>query len=191
MTADLLTYQAIARQWSRPDIVAGFLRDPDIAELEPTSRMTWRHAGYASREGSLGERAAFLARFVKALSAAGVPLIAGTDTPDIPGVFPGRSLIEDLLALQKAGLSSYQALTTATRTPGEMMTKAKPGETCFGVIAVGCRADLLLLRSDPLLDLGALETLDGVMVSGRWRDAAAIATLLAGVKQTYREAVAQ
>jgi imidazolonepropionase-like amidohydrolase len=118
-----------------------------------------------------------------------VPLIAGTDTPTIPGDYPGASLRADLYALHDAGFTTFQALSTATRTPGEFIARARPGATCFGVVAVGCRADLILLERNPLDDLHALETRDGVMVGGAWRDSDELAALLAEVAGIYRGAL--
>jgi len=74
----------------------------------------------------------------------GVPLVAGTDTPPIPGLVPGFSLHADLLALHQAGLSSCQVLAAATRTPGEFIRLAQPTSEHFGMVAPGNRADLIL-----------------------------------------------
>jgi hypothetical protein len=189
VTADLFTYATIARQWGRPDVAAGYFRDPDYAYLDPDMRIAWGRSGYQNRQGDLGPRLRFLGRFAKALVDAGVPLIAGTDTPTIPGDYPGASLRADLYALHDAGFTTFQALSTATRTPGEFIARARPGATCFGVVAVGCRADLLLLARNPLDDLHALETRDGVMVGGAWRDSDALAALLVEVAGIYRGAL--
>jgi hypothetical protein len=189
VTADLFTYATIARQWGRPDVAAGYFRDPDFAYLDPDMRIAWGRSGYQNRQGDLGPRLRFLGRFAKALVDAGVPLIAGTDTPTIPGDYPGASLRADLYALHDAGFTTFQALSTATRTPGEFIARARPGATCFGVVAVGCRADLILLERNPLDDLHALETRDGVMVGGAWRDSDELAALLAEVAGIYRGAL--
>jgi len=189
VTADLGTYATIASQWGRPDVTAGYRRDPDFAYLDPDMRVAWRRSGYETRQGDLGPRLRFLGRFAKALADAGVPLIAGTDTPTIPGDYPGASLRADLYALHDAGFTTFQALSTATRTPGEFIARAKPGATCFGVVAVGCRADLLLLSGNPLADPHALEQREGVMIGGAWRGGDALDALLADVAQTYRGAL--
>ena len=64
-------------------------------------------------------------------------------------------------------------------------------EPCFGVIAVGCRADLLLLRDNPLTDLRALEARDGVMAAGVWRDRQETDALLDKVANTYRSILSE
>lgn len=170
VTADLNTYATIARQWGRPDVVSAYLAAPQARFVSPNDRISWKYEGYAKRAGSLANRLAFLARFTKAMADADLPLVAGTDAPSIPGLVPGLSLHEDLQALADAGLTPFQALATATRTPGRMIAGHVPGATPFGTIAVGNRADLLLLRRNPLDDLAALRQAVGVMANGRWHD---------------------
>jgi imidazolonepropionase-like amidohydrolase len=41
-------------------------------------------------------------------------------------------------------------------------------QDAFGTIAVGRRADLLLVDADPLADVANLQRIAGVMVRGRW-----------------------
>ena len=191
VTADLNTYATIARQWGRPDVVSSFLAMPTVRYLDPDDRIGWKAEGYAARSGSLDERLAFLASFAKALADAGVPLLAGTDAPSIPGLVPGYALHQDLQALVGAGLSRFQALSTATRTPGQFIAAAKPGSQCFGVIMAGCRADLILTADNPLHNLETLDRPLGVMVIGRWHDAEGLQTLLDGVARKYEAATSE
>lgn len=184
VTADLATYDAIARQWGKPDVVAGFLGRPETRHLAPQRRIEWKGSDYARRKGSLDENRDFLRRFAKALSDADVPLIAGTDAPTIPGIASGYSLHEDLRALEEAGLSRYRALSTATRTPGELIRRALPAAETFGTIAPGRRADLLLSESNPLDDLSTLRKPLGVMANGRWYARADLRKLLDEVAAT-------
>lgn len=190
VTADLHTYATIARQWGKPEILAGFLRQPQTRWLAPRWRIDWSGSDYAGRSGSLDARLAFLTRFVKAMSDAGVPLLAGTDAPTIPGIAVGSSLHEDLRALERAGLGRYRALETATRTPGELIRSAMPDAEPFGTVAPGNRADLLLLRSNPLDDLAALRQPLGVMAAGRWYARKDLQGLLEDVAKRYRSAAA-
>ncbi|WP_243450943.1 amidohydrolase family protein [Sphingosinicella sp. CPCC 101087] len=185
ITADLATYQAIAAQWGRPEQVQAFLRVPEVRFLSPADRIDWRHSGYQRRTGSLAARAAFLARFVRALAAAEVPLIAGTDSPTIPGLVAGFALHRNLAALEDAGLSRYQALATATAEPGRFIARSHPRSEPFGTVAEGMRADLLLVAENPLDNLSALQRPIGVMAAGRWHDAEALAAMRQSVALTY------
>ena len=188
VTADLATYQAIAAQWGKPEEVQSYLRLPAAEHLSPRDRIDWRRSGYQRRTGSLDRRAAFLGRFVRALAASGVPLIAGTDAPTIPGLFAGDALHRNLAALEAAGLTRFQVLATATRGPGQFIQRTHPMTKPFGTIAIGNRADLLLVAGNPLDDLSLLQRPLGVMTAGRWHDAATLAELRENVARTYAPA---
>lgn len=188
VTADLATYAAIASQWGQPAVVQAYLRAPESRYVSPQDRIGWKLAGYDGRSGSLDKRLAFLGRFVKALSDAGVPLITGTDAPAIPGMAPGFSLHDDMDRLVAVGLSRQQVLTAASRAPGEMVARAFPGQTPFGTVAPGSRADLVLSAANPLDGLATLRQPLGVMAGGRWYGREELQGLLQGVAQRYKEA---
>ncbi|WP_343521335.1 amidohydrolase [Sphingomonas sp.] len=135
VAADLVTYRAIAGQWGKPAIVRESLASPEIRLLSPRYRLEWPLAGYDTRQGDLMPRAAFLGRLVKAFADAGIPLVAGSDAPTIPGVFVGSSLHDNLALLEAAGLTRYQALATATRNAGAFLVRARtrsPGSCAWG-----------------------------------------------------------
>lgn len=186
VTADLNTYATIARQWGKPTVLRRMLREPEVQYLDPDDRLAWQGAGYAGRKGSLDARLAFLKKFTKALSDAGIPMITGTDTPGIPGLVPGFSLHQDLHQLESAGLSRYQVLADATRVPGEFIARTKPGGRPFGTVSVGARADLLLLAANPLDGLATLRKPLGVMADGHWYTRADLQKMLSDVAAGYR-----
>jgi len=185
VTADLNTFAAIARQWGRPAVVEEFMRMPEIRYLAPERRIAWPSGGYKTRKGDLSAKLAFLKTFTRALSEAGVPLVTGTDAPTIPGLVPGFSLHQDLRALEQAGLTRFQALSAATRVPGDFIRKAIPGGEPFGTIAPGHRADLILSAENPLDDLSTLQKPLGVMARGDWYTASDLLSLLDGVARKY------
>lgn len=188
VTADLITYTTIARQWGKPAVVTDFLKLPEVRYLDPDDRIRWSDDDYVRRPGDIQERLAFLKVFTKAMADAGIPLVTGTDAPTIPGLVPGFSLHQDLRVLEEAGLTRYQVLTTATRTPGELIARAKPTEQRFGTLTPGYRADLILTSGNPLADLSTLEKPLGVMAQGHWRDASELQGLLESVAAKYRAA---
>ncbi|HEY8876920.1 MAG TPA: hypothetical protein VIN03_05100 [Roseateles sp.] len=188
VTADLATYAAIAQQWSKPAVVEAFLKAPESRFVSPQDRIGWKLAGYDERTGSLDTRLAFLARFVKALSDAGVPLITGTDASAIPGMAPGFSLHNDLDRLVAAGLSRQQVLIAASRAPGEMVGRAFPDQVPFGTVTAGARADLVMSAGNPLEGLQTLRQPLGVMAAGRWYGREELQGLLQGVARRYKEA---
>jgi len=189
VVADLVTYRAIAAQWGRPQVVRDWLCAPQSRWLWPGYRLSWPEQGYARRDGSLQARAAFLARFIQEMDAAGIPLLSGTDSPDIPGLVPGFALQRNLHDLVDAGLSPYRALLTATARPGAFIARSQPGGAPFGTVSVGARADLLLVAADPLQDLDTLAQPRGVMSAGRWHDAAALQDALQRIAARYGRAL--
>jgi len=119
---------------------------------------------------------------------AGVKLITGTDAPPIPGLVPGYCLHDDLAAPENAGLSRYQVLSSATRVPGEFISRRVPGATRFGTVTVGGRADLILSSDDPLNDLNTLRNPVGVMAQGKWYSRAELEQLRTDVANEYHSA---
>lgn len=185
VTADLNTYATIARQWGKPEVVKQFLAMPEIRYLDPDDRIEWRHEGYVKKTGSLDDRVAFLKIFIKDMSDAGIPLIAGTDAPPIPGLIPGFSLHSDLELLQSTGMTRYQILATATRTPGQFIAHNVEGAQPFGTVMPGMRADLILSSKNPLEDLTTLRKPLGVMAGGAWYTKSDLQALLDSVAKEY------
>ncbi|TCO50842.1 amidohydrolase family protein [Actinocrispum wychmicini] len=87
-----------------------------------------------------------------AMHRAGVPLLAGTDANDGPhGGFRaihGASIHRELVLLTQAGLTPVAALAAATSVPARHF-----GLTDRGRVAVGLRADLVLVQGDPTTDI--------------------------------------
>ena len=106
-------------------------------------------------------------RMLKALADEGAPLLMGTDSPQIFSV-PGFSLHRELALAVSAGLTPYQVLESGTRNVGRYAAEELKLDGRFGTVAVGSRADLVLLDANPLDDVGNLTRRAGVMVRGRW-----------------------
>ncbi|MDE1939265.1 MAG: amidohydrolase family protein [Alphaproteobacteria bacterium] len=79
----------------------------------------------------------------RALHEAGVPILAGTDSPN-PGSAHGVALHEELQILVRAGFTPVEALHAATALPDEIFHLGRRGR-----VAPGYRADLLLVNGDP------------------------------------------
>jgi hypothetical protein len=106
-------------------------------------------------------RVAAMKEAVGRLHAAGVPILAGTDTMN-PFVVPGLAMHEELGHLADAGLTLDEAWAAATGRAGETLPLAG-----LGRVAEGAPADLLVLERDPTRDLAALSTLRLVVAAGR------------------------
>ena len=126
-----------------------------------------RHAGSARRAQADPAAADLWANnrleVLKVLSDGGVGILMGTDSPQIFSV-PGFSVHREMQAMAEAGMSPYEILVSGTRAVGEYFRRSDT----FGTVEVGRRADLILLNSNPLDDVGNVADRAGVMVRGRW-----------------------
>jgi imidazolonepropionase-like amidohydrolase len=113
-------------------------------------------------------------KLITGLHAAGVGFLLGSDSPQIWNV-PGFSIRRELAYVVDAGLTPYQALESGTKNVAEFFGTLPQ----TGTIAVGKRADLVLLDGNPLTDIGNVGSQAGVMVRGRWLAKEEIATQLA------------
>lgn len=102
---------------------------------------------------------------VTACYKAGVPILAGTDCHEEQNSFidvkHGESLHRELELLVEAGMSTVDTLRAATILPAQHF-----GLEDRGIIAPGKRADLVLLREDPLKDIRATRSVSRVWCAG-------------------------
>jgi imidazolonepropionase-like amidohydrolase len=150
--------------------------DPRWRYLRSDERVRWQRilADLAAHPDPLARRRWDVSRgIVAALHRAGVPMLAGTDSP-MPGIYPGYALHEELALLVEAGLSTAEVLRAATLGPARFLGVAED----TGSIAVGKRADLVLLDADPLADVRNTRRIGAVVLGGRLLDRAALDALL-------------
>src|SRR4029079_8646235 len=97
-------------QIGRSAVVDSMLAFPDARMLDSAMIRFWRAARCASRAietaPGCGRSRRFLVIVTNALRQPGVPMLAGTNTP-LPGLYPGRSLHDELDPLLDARFSSY------------------------------------------------------------------------------------
>lgn len=139
--------------------------------VAPTVNLGWGSRARKSRKpdrpagAAEGEPSGFFTRMshcLRALVAAGVPLVASTDA-GIPGVAHHR-LAESLPVLgQYAGLAPAAVLRAATS--GAARALGLEHET--GRLVPGLAADVLVLATDPLRDLAVLQRPVAVLARGQ------------------------
>ncbi len=104
---------------------------------------------------------------------AGVALVMGTDAGET-GTLHGASVHDELALLVAAGMTPLQALRAATSLPAQRF-----GLETRGLVAVGKRADLLLVEGDPITDVMQTRSIVGVWKAGRRFDHTAFVADLA------------
>jgi imidazolonepropionase-like amidohydrolase len=95
------------------------------------------------------------------LHAAGVRLAAGSDAGS--GFTFHGNLRTEIELLNQGGLTPLEAIRSATLESARLLGVLEDQ----GTVEVGKRADLLLVRGDPLKDLRVLRTVDRVVIAGR------------------------
>lgn len=165
VTPTLASEEALSRRgtpWYKARLTAR-----EVALVGPGLVEWWRSLGAEAPDSAHQERRGAYVEgtraLVRALLEAGVPILAGTDTPN-PLMVPGFSLHEELAALVAAGLSPYEALRGATAEAARFAEATQE----FGTIREGARADLVVVAADPLSNLAALRRPEGVMIRGEW-----------------------
>ena len=152
--------------------VIDYTKDPDIAYIP----RTWIDRKFPSSQrgilrsmdtDALAVRQRFVdheLEIVRKLHAAGVPFLAGTDTPAGIDVTPGISLHLELQRFVAAGFTPLEALQTATINPARFFGKLSD----YGSVQAGRVADLVILRANPLEDIANTRAIGGVVSDGKY-----------------------
>ncbi|MDQ6678042.1 MAG: amidohydrolase family protein [Acidobacteriota bacterium] len=115
----------------------------------------------------------YAVRAVRALHDAGLPILAGTDSPN-PSTGYGASLHQELTLLVECGLSNEEVLRAATSEPAKQF-----GLIDRGRIEPGRRADLLLVRGNPVENIAATRDIVKIWKAGVEIDRKAVARKIA------------
>jgi imidazolonepropionase-like amidohydrolase len=109
---------------------------------------------------------------MKIVRDAGLPVLAGSDTPALCAA-AGEGLVLELKLLSESGYSPLEVLRSATLRPSQVLVPASR----LGRLATGYEAHVLLLRRDPLRSTSAYVEPVGLWTRGRWRDEAELRLL--------------
>ncbi|HTE12513.1 MAG TPA: amidohydrolase family protein, partial [Chitinophagaceae bacterium] len=177
LTPTLVTMERIADQARSLDSVRNL---PSLRYVHPLLQSKWLTANNYNT-GTNPERVAYFEKvidfnmlLVKAFKEAGVSMVAGTDA-GTSGVVWGFSLHDEIELLVKAGLTTKEALVSATRLPATWLGI----EDKIGTVEAGKYADLILLDANPLDDISNTRKIAGVFVNGKWLNSKTINAMLA------------
>jgi len=138
------------------------------AALDSPDAIAYRHASY--------EKTAAL---LPLLAEAGVDIVAGTDAGFLNSFdYPGQALHDELAVYVRSGLTPAQALRTAVVNGPRFLGKQEG----YGALAEGKVADIVVLKADPLKDIGATRQIDAVVTRGRLLDRRRLDAMLAEVR---------
>ena len=170
-------------------------RRPELQYLPRPMVEGWAKQTAELSRGGLGRRAleqmgvrrsamdiiALRDRILLALYRTGAGLILGADSPQAYSV-PGFSLGHEMRAMVQAGVPTYAVLEAGTKNAAAFFGQ----EAEFGTVAVGKRADLILVEGNPLEDVRNVHRQAGVMVRGRWLPKEDIQRMLDEIARKWR-----
>lgn len=154
-----------------PYVLKAALWEPDINNWE-------RNAAQRADRNTQGELYQLALDNVGRAHAAGVKIVAGTDSGD-SFVFPGFALHDELGQLVRAGLTPMDALRSATINAARFTGTARD----YGSIEVGKVGDMILLDANPLTDIRNTAKITGVFFNGQYLNRAALDELLEFAEQ--------
>jgi enamidase len=166
---------------------AGHPEAPEAARslLSPQLRQAYETRWAAIQTNPRGKAwAEFLPRLMRMerrFVAMGGLLLAGTDPTGYGGVVPGWSARRQVQLLVEGGFSFEQALRIATLNGATYLGRDRD----VGSIAVGKRADLILIDGDPATDAKALDRMPFVFKAGIGYRTQAIFDAMQGVIGLY------
>jgi imidazolonepropionase-like amidohydrolase len=129
--------------------------------------MRWRSASGSSIELAI----------VRTLHAAGVPFLAGTDTPAGVGVTPGISL-HLCYSGSSQQVDAARGVADGDDNPARFFGSCRTTEVCRQDVA-----DLVILRANPLEDIANTRAIGGVVADGTYWSQAEIEGLRERLKQ--------
>jgi imidazolonepropionase-like amidohydrolase len=162
--------QSLYERWISANIPPEELRAaPEMKYMDPKTLDQWVESKkrQMSAEGYnaevVGNFIAMRRQLVKACSQGGVGLLLGSDAPQVFNV-PGFSVHHELRYMVQAGLTPYEALKMGTVNVAAFYNLSATS----GTVAVGKVSDLVLLNANPLKDISATSSIEGVMLGSKW-----------------------
>jgi hypothetical protein len=101
-------------------------------------------------------------KLLKRMDTIGVPLLISPGDGEF--IIPGYSYHEEIKIFAHAGISPYNILRAASYNAAAFFNQTDQ----WGSIQKGKRADLILLNSNPLVNISAIENIEGITVKGKW-----------------------
>lgn len=98
---------------------------------------------------------------IKKLHQAGIPILAGTDPPNL-NINYGTDLYEELFLLKEAGLTNIEVLKAGTINTAEAFDLKK-----IGLIKKGYLADILLIDGDPTENIEDIKNIEMIWKAGK------------------------
>ena len=160
-------------------------KDSLLPYIDPKIQATYqgrvRSAKMQSDEGTrfMENFGAACAALVPKMYAAGINIVAGSDCGAFNSfVYPGSSIHEEIKLLVASGLTPAEGLRTATVNGPTFMGV----QDFYGGLKAGKCADMVILDSNPLEDIRAIDQINSVLSHGKLYSRSDLNALLASIK---------
>ncbi len=132
--------------------------EPGVNKVAPELAEQLTDVGPPTEQSEIGERV-FQKELaiVGTLHRAGIPIVAGTDQ-----TVPGYSLHREIELYVQAGFTPMEAIQAATIVPARVMGADKE----LGTVEKGKRADVILIKGNPLEDIHNTRNVETVIANG-------------------------
>ncbi|MDQ0206745.1 amidohydrolase family protein [Alkalicoccobacillus murimartini] len=123
----------------------------------------WEHfSQFEAALRRIGMQTTLIKEISRVYASLGGRVVAGTDTPAGIWTFPGMALHRELELLVESGFSELEAIRSATIHAAHSIKRQD-----LGVIKEGAIADMIILNSNPLLDIKATQQINVVIKGGK------------------------
>jgi hypothetical protein len=199
---DLASHIAGSGMWMAPTLIrirtmeigddAAYRNDPNLKYVPKQTVDMWESVSQdfdvkippAARD-TLRQMYGLQQKYVKPLKAAGVKMIAGSDSGG-GFVVPGFGLHYEFDLLEQAGLSPLDVLQMTTLNGAKFLDR----EATMGSVAEGKNANLVLLSANPMASVQNLHKITGVVRAGTYHSAEALDGMLKKTEQRVTSGVA-
>lgn len=158
-----LNLSSVNRPFARTDFQESFQYLPDSVETMWKKNISSIEAKEPSDFNQVYNK--WKSEMVGQMHDKGIPIMAGTDCP-IYYLTPGLSLHEELVELVNAGMSTLEAIHSATYLPAQYFNLQDE----LGSIKEGHWADLLILNKNPLENIKNTTAIESVIKQGNVLD---------------------
>ncbi len=178
----IVSTQSLFERWFAPITADELLKEPEMKYMAKSTLDNWkrRKAQYTETNDFSVEQWEKFNEIRKELmfklQENGYGMLLGSDAPQLFNV-PGFSIHHEIEGMEKAGLTPLEIIQSGTINPAIYFGN----ENNYGEVKEGLSADLILLNSNPLNNLKALQDISGVMVRGKWLSKEAIESKLADI----------
>ncbi len=162
--------QSLFERWFAPTTADDMLAQSEMKYMPKATLQNWRERKIQATGDQSGFDSEIWEEFINirkklltSIQDNGYGLLLGSDAPQIFNV-PGFSIHREIEGMVRAGLSPLEILQSGTINVARYLNM----EDRFGEIKEGLEADAILIKGNPIQDLGALKDIQGVLVRGQW-----------------------